>query len=384
MANPRGTDIGRRRFLGAAGTLAAGSLVGGTNAPTEAQTTAAASNAPQVSGRRRLGRLEVSSVGLGVQNVSRKYETTVPHRPEMINIIRTAFDRGVTFFDTAEAYGPHEAERILGEAVAPFRDKVVITSKFGWNIDQETGVRRPGLNSRPSHIKVVVEGMLKRLRTDRIDLLYQHRVDPEVPIEDVAGAVKDLMSEGKVRHWGLSEMGLNTLRRAHAALPVTAVQNEYSMLWRGPEKEVIPTCEELGIGFVPWSPLGVQFLTGAIDANTRFAPGDIRGVESRFSPENLPHNLTLVDLLKRWAERKNATPAQLALSWLMAQKPWIVPIPGTTQMAHMLENIGADAVRFTPPELAELNASATAIEIRGARLPDPVLIFSGVEAPQKK
>jgi aryl-alcohol dehydrogenase-like predicted oxidoreductase len=354
------------------------------NLPAEAQTTAAASNAPHVSGRRKLGRLEVSSVGLGVQNVTRKYDTTVPHRPEMINIIRTAFDRGVTFFDTAEAYGPHGAERILGEAIAPFRDKVVITSKFGWNIDQETGERRPGRKSRPDHIKVVVDGMLKRLRTDRIDLLYQHRVDPEVPIEDVAGAVKDMMSAGKVLHWGLSEMGLDTLRRAHAALPVTAVQNEYSMLWRGPEEAVIPLCEQLGIGFVPWSPLGVQFLTGSIDANTRFAAGDIRSIESRFSPDNLPHNLALVKLVKRWAERKTAAPAQIALAWLMAQKPWIVPIPGTTQMAHMLQNIGADAVRFTPPELAELNAGVRAIEVRGARLPEQVLVFSGVEAPAKK
>ena len=275
-------------------------------------------------------------------------------------------------------------ERILGEGVAPFRDKVVITSKFGWNIDLETGQRRPGLNSKPEHIKLAVEGMLKRLRTDRIDLLYQHRVDPEVPIEDVAGAVKALMAQGKVLHWGLSEMGLNTLRRAHAALPVAAVQSEYSMLWRGPEKEVIPTCEELGIGFVPWSPLGVQFLTGWIDANTRFAPGDIRGVESRFSPENLPHNMALVNLVKDWAKRKQATPAQIALAWLMAQKPWIVPIPGTTVMAHMLENSGAAGVRFTPSELAELNASVRAIEIRGQRLPDAVLVFSGVEAPPKK
>ena len=378
-------EMGRRGFLGAAASLAAVSLLGDTSSQAAAQTTGSRDNAAaQVSGRRKLGSLEVSSVGLGVQNMSRTYQTTVPSRPEMINIIRTAFDRGVTFYDAAEAYGPHEVERILGEGVAPFRDKVVITSKFGWNIDQETGERRPGLNSRPEHIKVVVEGMLKRLRTDRIDLLYQHRVDPQVPIEDVAGAVKDLMTQGKVLHWGLSEMGLNTLRRAHAALPVTAVQNEYSMLWRGPEKEVIPLCEELGIGFVPWSPLGVQFLTGAIDANTRFAPGDIRGVESRFSPENLPHNLALVELVKRWAERKNATPAQIALAWLMAQKPWIVPIPGTTQMAHMLENIGAAAVRFTPSELAELNAAVSAIEIRGARLPEQVLVFSGVEAPSKK
>jgi aryl-alcohol dehydrogenase-like predicted oxidoreductase len=226
--------------------------------------------------------------------------------------------------------------------------------------------------------------MLKRLKTDRIDLLYQHRVDPAVPIEDVAGAIKDLMDQGKVLHWGLSEMGLQTLRRAHAVLPVTAVQSEYSMLWRGPEKEVIPTCEELGIGFVPWSPLGVQFLTGWIDAFTRFAPGDIRGGESRFSPENIPKNLALVDLVKSWAKRKDATPSQIALAWLLAQKPWIVPIPGTTQMAHLVENSWADGVRFTPAEIAELNSAVRAIEIQGQRLPDAVLAFSGVEAPPKK
>jgi aryl-alcohol dehydrogenase-like predicted oxidoreductase len=323
-------------------------------------------------------------IGIGVQNMSRTYQTTIPTRAEMINIIREAYDRTVTFFDAAEAYGPHEVERILGEGIAPFRNKVVITSKFGWNIDLETGERRPGLNSRPEHIKLAVEGMLKRLRTDRIDLLYQHRVDPQVPIEDVAGAIKDLMAQGKVLHWGLSEPGLQTVRRAHAVQPLTAIQNEYSMLWRGPEKEVIPLCEELGIGFVPWSPLGVGFLTGAIDANTRFAPGDIRGGESRFLPENLSHNLALVALLKKWAEQKQATPAQIALAWLMAQKPWIVPIPGTTQMPHMIENTGAAAVRFTPTELAELNSSVRAIEIRGQRLPDAVLVFSAVEAPPKK
>jgi aryl-alcohol dehydrogenase-like predicted oxidoreductase len=360
-----------------------------TAAQTPAGTSARATNgtgSPQQDarpGRRKLGALEVSSIGLGVQNMSRTYQTTIPTRSEMFNIIRTAFERGITFYDAAEAYGPHEVERILGEGIAPFRDQVVITSKFGWNIDQETGQRRPGLNSRPEHIKVVVEGMLKRLRTDRIDLLYQHRVDPQIPIEDVAGAVQDLMKQGKVLHWGLSEMGLGTLRRAHATLPVSAVQSEYSMLWRGPEKEVIPLCEQLGIGFVPWSPLGVQFLTGAIDANTRFADGDIRKVESRFAPENLTHNLTLVDLLKKWATRKQATPAQIALAWLLAQKPWIVPIPGTTQMPHMLEDVGAAAVRFTPEELAELNAAVSAIEIRGARLPEMVLAFSGVEAPPK-
>lgn len=337
-----------------------------------------------LSGRRKLGLLEVSSIGLGVQNMSRTYQTTIPARIDMVNIIRRAFDHGVTFFDAAEAYGPLEVERILGEGVQPFRDKVVLCSKFGWNIDAETGKQLPGLNSRPDHIKLAVEGMLKRMRTDRIDLLYQHRVDPEVPIEDVAGVVKDLMAQGKVLHWGLSEMGPKTLRRAHAELPISAVQNEYSMLWRGPEKTILPLCEELGIGFVPWSPLGVGFLTGAIDAMTRFADGDLRKIETRFAPENLSHNLALVELLKQWAVRKQATSAQLALAWLMAQKPWIVPIPGTTQMAHMLENIGAAKVQFTQEELAELNGSVAVIEVRGARLPDFVQAFSDVEAPPKK
>jgi aryl-alcohol dehydrogenase-like predicted oxidoreductase len=246
-----------------------------------------------------------------------------------------------------------------------------------------TGERRPGLISRPDHIKLAVEGMLKRLRTDRIDLLYQHRVDPKVPIEDVAGAIKDLKAQGKVLHWGLCEMGLNTLRRAHAELPVTAVQSEYSMLWRGPEEQVLSVCEQLGIGFVPWSPLGVGFLTGAIDERTRFADGDIRKVETRFAPENLKNNLELVTLLKTWAQRKQATPAQIALAWLMAQKPWIVPIPGTTQMAHMIENIGATSVRLTASEATELNVAVAAIKVLGARLPEAVQVFSGVEAPPR-
>jgi aryl-alcohol dehydrogenase-like predicted oxidoreductase len=384
MSKERDNRIARRTFLKVSGAFAAAPLLGGLARANTQMASSDGTPAAQATGRRRLGKLEVSAIGLGVQNMRRKYETTVPYRPEMLNIIRRAFDRGVTFFDTAEAYGPHECERILGEAIQSFRDKVVITSKFGWNIDLETGERRPGRNSKPDHIKLAVEGMLRRLRTDRIDLLYQHRVDPEVPIEDVAGAVKELMDQGKVRHWGLSEMGLNTLRRAHATLPVTAVQNEYSMFWRGPEQEVLPLCEELGIGFVPWSPLGVQFLTGWIDDNTRFAPGDIRGAESRFAPENLPHNLQLVTLVKRWAERKQATPAQIALAWLLAQKPWIVPIPGTTQMAHMIENSGAADVQLSSSELADLNAAVRAIEIRGQRLPDQVLAFSGVEAPPKK
>jgi aryl-alcohol dehydrogenase-like predicted oxidoreductase len=370
---------GRRGFLAGAGALAALPLAGcaaSTQAPPPARLTAP--------GRRRLGTLEVSSIGLGVQNMSRTYQTSVPSRPEMIRIIRRARDEGVSFFDAAEAYGPHEVERILGEGVAPFRNDVAITSKFGWNIDLRTGERGPGLNSRPEHIKLAVDGMLQRLRTDRIDLLYQHRVDPQVPIEDVAGAVKDLMAQGKVLHWGLCEMGPGTLRRAHAELRVSAVQNEYSMLWRGPEKWLLPLCEQLGIGFVPWSPLGVGFLTGAIDAKTRFADGDIRKVESRFAPDNLAHNLALVDVARRWAVRKNATPGQVALAWLLARKPWIVPIPGTTQMAHMTENTAAAAVRLSPPELAELDAALAAVQVRGARLPDSVLVYSDVEAPPKR
>lgn len=371
---PKTAGVGRRDLLALSLALPAAAVAGGAQA--RAKT-------PSASDHRRLGKLEVSSIGMGVQNMHRTYPTTVPYRPEMLNILRAAYDHGITFFDTAEAYGPFENEKILGEAIQPFRDKVTIASKFGWNIDPETGRRNPGLNSRPEHIKVAAEGSLKRLRTDRIDLLYQHRVDPQVPIEDVAGAIQDLMKEGKVLHWGLSEMGQRTLRRAHAALPVTAVQNEYSLLWRGPEKWVLPTCEELGIGFVCWSPLGVGFLNGAIDAGTRFADGDIRKVEGRFAPENLPHNLALVDLLKTWATRKSATPGQIALAWLLAQKPWIVPIPGTTQMAHMADNASATAVRFTPAELAELTAAASAIQIQGLRLPERTLVFSEVEAPPR-
>lgn len=375
----QGLELNRRNLLLAAGSLAATANVGG--APAKAATEGPAVSVGGDIGRRKLGSLEVSSIGIGVQNMSRTYQTTIPTRTEMHRIIHAAFDRGITFFDAAEAYGPHEVERILGEGIASFRDKVVITSKFGWNIDLKTGERHPGLNSRPDHIKLAVEGMLQRLKTDRVDLLYQHRVDPEVPIEDVAGAVKDLMAEGKVLHWGLSEMGLQTLRRAHKALPLTAVQSEYSMLWRGPETGAIPVCEELGIGFVPWSPLGVGFLTGAIDGRTQFAPGDIRSVEGRFTPENISLNLALVQLARTWAERKQAQPGQIALAWLMAQKPWIVPIPGTTQMPHMLENAGAPSVRFSADEIAELNASVAAIKVAGARLPDAVQAYSDVEAP---
>ena len=379
MSEQTSAQVSRRGLLGAAGMGVALASLG-----TSAVNATTPVDRGDKSGRRKLGSLEVSSVGLGVQNMHRTYQTTIPSRPEMLRIIHAAYDHGVTLFDTAEAYGPHHDERILGEAAHSFRDKIVIASKFGWDIDFQTGERRPGLNSRPEHIKLAVEGSLKRLRTDRIDLLYQHRVDPAVPIEDVAGAIKDLQAQGKVLHWGLCEMGPNTLRRAHAELPVTAVQNEYSMLWRGPEETVVPLCEELGIGLVCWSPLGVGFTTGAIDAQTRFAPGDIRGGEGRFSPENLPHNLALVELLRQWATRKNATMGQVSLAWLLARKPWIVPIPGTTQMAHMVENVGAAQVRLSSAELSELNRAVRAIQVQGSRLPAAVLAFSGVEAPAKQ
>ena len=371
----------RREFLLSGASLAAASLLS-TNiqASTSEQKKRTTSTSPNT---RKLGKLQVSSIGLGVQNMSRKYDTSVPNRQEMHQVIRSAYEEGVTFFDAAEAYGPFEVERILGESVKPFRDNIVIATKFGWNIDQQTGARLPGLNSRPDHIKAVVEGMLSRLQTDRIDLLYQHRVDPAVPIEEVAGAVADLMKEGKVLHWGLSEMGINTLKRAHATLPVSAVQSEYSMLWRGPEKSVLPLCEKLGIGFVPWSPLGVQFLTGWIDENTRFAQGDFRATESRFNPENLAHNMSLVKLLMQWSERKNATPAQIALAWLLHQKPWIVPIPGTTSLVHMQQNTASRDLSFSTAELRELNDSLASITIQGQRLPDFVQVFSNVEAPEK-
>ena len=338
---------------------------------------------PSLSGKRKLGKLEVSAIGLGVQNMPRTYQTTIPNRKEMHNIIHKAFDNGVTLFDTAEAYGPFESEKILGEATASFRDKIVIETKFGFDIGGD-GRRSGGMNSQPSHIKKVVEEMLKRLRTDRIDLLYQHRVDPNVPIEDVAGAIKDLVKEGKVLHYGLSEAGLQTVRRAHKEFPLTAVQYEYSLLWREPEKELIPLCEELGIGFVPWSPLGVGFLTGAIDERTRFAQGDFRGMTTRFDPENLTKNMALARLVQKWSEAKNVSMAQISLAWLLAQKPWIVPIPGTTQMAHLIDNIGGDTVKFTPSELKDFNTELNQIQIAGLRFPPAVQAISGVEAPLKK
>jgi aryl-alcohol dehydrogenase-like predicted oxidoreductase len=325
--------------------------------------------------KRKLGNLEVSALGYGCMGLNYGYGPATD-RSEAIRIIRVAAERGVTFFDTAESYGPFTNEELAGEALAPIRDQVVIATKFGWNIDPQTGERRPGLNSRPEHIKVATEGMLKRLKTDHIDLLYQHRVDPEVPIEDVAGTLKDLIAKGKVNHYGLSEAGAQTIRRAHAVHRVTAIQSEYSIWTRDPEAEVLPACEELGIGFVPWSPLGQGFLTGKIDPSTTLDSSDFRASFPRFTREAREANLALVDLLKQIAERKTATPAQAALAWLLAQKPWIVPIPGTTKLHRLEENLGAVAVELTPDDLRDIETSFANISVKGARLPEQVLQYS--------
>jgi aryl-alcohol dehydrogenase-like predicted oxidoreductase len=287
---------------------------------------------------------------------------------QAISLIRIAVERGITFFDTAEAYGPFTNEEVVGEALAPFRTQVVIATKFGFKFGPKG--EQSGTDSRPEHIKEVAEASLKRLKTDHIDLFYQHRVDPDVPIEDVAGAVKDLIQEGKVRHFGLSEAGMQTLRRAHAVQPVTALQNEYSLWWRKPEQEVLPTCEELGIGFVPFSPLGKGFLTGKIDENTTFDKSDFRNIVPRFTPEARKANQALVDLLRQIADRKNATPAQIALAWLLAQKPWIVPIPGTTKLHRLQENIGAVEIELTADDLREIDRIASQIDVQGARYPE--------------
>jgi aryl-alcohol dehydrogenase-like predicted oxidoreductase len=297
---------------------------------------------------------------------------------EMIKLIRTAHDRGVTMFDTAESYGPFANEELVGEALQPIRDKVVIATKFGFDIDLETGARRGGTNSKPEHIKRVADGCLKRLRTDHIDLFYQHRVDPEVPIEDVAGAVKELITEGKVKHFGLSEAGIKTIRRAHAVQPITAVQSEYSLFWRGPEAELLPTLEELGIGFVPFSPLGAGFLTGKIDENTKFDPTDFRNNVPRFSPEARKSNMALVEIIKRVAERKGATPAQVALAWLLSQRPWIVPIPGTTKLHRLEENLGAVNVALSENDLKGIDDASSRLKLEGARLPESALKMTGL------
>jgi aryl-alcohol dehydrogenase-like predicted oxidoreductase len=318
--------------------------------------------------KRKLGKsnLEVSAIGLGCMGMSANYGPTA-NKQEMIALMRAAVSLGVTFFDTAETYGPFINEELVGEALAPFRDQVAISTKFGFDIDPKTGQRRGGLNSRPEHIRQVAEASLKRLRTDVIDLFYQHRVDPAVPIEDVAGAVKDLIQQGKVRHFGLSEAGVQTIRRAHAVQPVTAVQSEYSLWARDPEAEVLPTCEELGIGFVPWSPLGQGFLTAKVDAAMTFDASDVRSWFPRFTPEARKANQPIVDLLSQIADRKKATPAQIALAWLLAQKPWIVPIPGTRKLERLDENLGAVAIELTPDDLHEIDAAASKIKVQGTR-----------------
>jgi aryl-alcohol dehydrogenase-like predicted oxidoreductase len=299
-------------------------------------------------------------------------------KQQMIQLLRAAHEWGVTLFDTAEAYGPLTNESLLGEALAPIRDQVIIATKFGFDIDPVTGARGTGTNSRPEHIKASVEASLKRLRTDHIDLLYQHRVDPAVPIEEVAGAVKELITAGKVLHFGLSEASVQTIRRAHAVQPLTAVQSEYSMFWRGPESELLPTLEELGIGFVPFSPLGAGFLTGQIDANTQFEAGDFRNFVPRFAEEARKANLALVNMVKVIATAKGATPAQIALAWLLAQKPWIAPIPGTTKLHRLDENLGALNVELTTDELAQINSQLAKIEVQGERLPEAVLKMTGL------
>jgi aryl-alcohol dehydrogenase-like predicted oxidoreductase len=320
--------------------------------------------------KRRLGKstLEVSAIGLGCMGMSFGFGPAMDKK-EGISLIRAAVERGVTFFDTAEVYGPFTNEELVGEALAPFRDQVAIATKFGFKIDPATG-KSSGTDSRPDHIKEVAEASLKRLKTDRIDLFYQHRVDPNVPIEDVAGAVKELIQQGKVKHFGLSEAGVKTLRRAHAVQPVTALQSEYSLWWREPEAEILPTLEELGIGFVPFSPLGKGFLTGKISADTQFDKSDFRNVVPRFTPENRKANQAVVDLLGKVAEQKKATPAQIALAWILAQKPWMVPIPGTTKLHRLEENLGASAVQLTPKDLHQIDDASSKIPVQGARYPE--------------
>jgi aryl-alcohol dehydrogenase-like predicted oxidoreductase len=329
--------------------------------------------------KRTLGKsaLEVSALGLGCMSMSAAYGPAA-EKGEMINLIRAAHDHGLTHFDTAEAYGPFVNEELLGEALQPIRDKVVIATKFGFDIDLETGKRSGGTNSKPEHIKRVADACLKRLQTTWIDLFYQHRVDPDVPIEDVAGAVKELIAQGKVKHFGMSEAGVQTIRRAHAVQPITAVQSEYSLFWRGPEAELLPTLQELGIGFVAFSPLGTGFLTGKIDENTKFDPTDFRNLVPRFSPEARKANMVLVDLVKAVAERKGATPAQVALAWLLAQKPWIVPIPGTTKLHRLEENLGAVNVELTEDDLTQIDEAASRLKLEGARLPEAVLKMTGL------
>ena len=383
--------IKRRQLLTAATALTVTTLLLADAKPSSAETsrTKANSQAKALSPR-KFGPLEAFPVGLGVQwhpgnstNTVNDLYASSTDRKAAIALIRRALDLGVTLFDTAEAYGPLMSEEILGEALQGLRNRAVVCTKFGFDINPATGERGGGLNSRPEHIRKVVDAQLRRLRTDRIDLLYQHRVDPKVPIEDVAGTMKDLAAQGKVLHYGLSEPGLQTIRRAHRVHPVAAIQNEYSMLWRGPEKQVLPLCEELGIGFVCWSPLGMGFLAGTISARTRFGEGDFRAMVPRFSPDALPANMALQRLVQAWARRHNASPSQIALAWLLARKLWIIPIPGTTNVAHLEENVDAASIVLSESELKEFDSAIAAIAIKGERLPAPVLAATGIEAPPK-
>ena len=392
---PQSPNFQRRRLLTTAASLSVAPWLLSAVAPDAQSATPAVDPTVKVQGplseRRRLGTLEVFPVGLGCQwtpgaaegSVADYYGGTMD-RATAIALIRTAVDRGATLIDTAEAYGPFISEEVVGEALQGIRNKVVLETKFGFDIDPQTRKRRGGFNSRPDNIKQTVEAQLRRLKTDRIDLLYQHRVDPQVPIEDVAGAVKDLIAQGKVLQFGLSEPGVQTIRRAHAVQPLAAIQNEYSMLYRGPEAQVLPLCEELGISFVCWSPMGMGFLAGKVTAASRFPQQDFRAAIPRFAPDALPANMALFEVVQTWAQRKNASPAQLALAWLMAQKPWIIPIPGTTKVAHLEENLRAVEIVFTPQELKELNAAVVAVPIHGERLPPNVLAATGVEAPPKR
>ena len=385
----------RRRFLFTSAGVAAVPVLAATGCSPAADPTASSTpsdgggaapgtssdswvnDAITLTGSRTLGSLEVSGIGLGCQTMTGTLYGPVSSRDDMVRLIRSAAAQGVTLFDTAEAYGPFESERIVGEALESIRDEVKIATKFGWNIDPETGAQGEGLNSQPDHIKRAVDGMLTRLRTDHIDLLYQHRVDPAVPIEDVAGAVGELIAAGKVLHWGLSEPGPETVRRAHATQPLTAIQNEYSLMWRESEEKFFPICEELGIGFVCWAPLAYGFTTGTINASTVFTQGDFRGMLPRHTPENITANMPLIQLLNEWGVRKGATPAQLSLAWIQAQNPWIVPIPSTTRLPHLLENIGAEEVAFSAEELEDFTTALDAITISGDRLG----IMTGTEAP---
>jgi aryl-alcohol dehydrogenase-like predicted oxidoreductase len=381
-----GAKTDRREFLAMGLAATAASLLArvsyGAQNPKAGQTASLGVTSPAASARdrRRLGSLEVSALGFGCMETAGMYNLPID-RQEAIRLIRAAYDRGVTFFDTAEVYGPFISEEIVGEALAPVRDKVVIASKFGWNIDLKTGVQGPGLNSRPEHIKRATEGSLRRLKTDYIDLHYQHRVDPKVPIEEVAGAVQDLIREGKVRHFGLSGAGGATIRRAHKVQTVTAVQNEYSIWTRDPELEALPTCEELGIGFVPWSPLGMGYLTGTVTPIRKLVAEDLRSILPRFTPEARRANWGVVELLQRVSARKQATPGQVALAWLLARKPWIVPIPGTRSQGHMEQNMDALQLQLTAADIKEIEDGFAKIRVQGARLNQELL--AGIDTGAK-